>query len=56
MACETRVLLAALAQVILKSENLKEAYEAIANIANVEGVVLNHLLSRDTLISAQTTR
>ena len=41
MAYETKVLLMAIAQLIQKADSLKEAYEAIEKMANVEGVVLD---------------
>ncbi|MCL2018212.1 MAG: hypothetical protein FWG70_00510 [Oscillospiraceae bacterium] len=38
MAYDTKVLLASLANNILKSETVKEAYTVIMEIANVEGL------------------
>ena len=41
MAYETKVLLMAIAQIVQKADSLKEVYEAIEKMANVEGVVLD---------------
>ena len=41
MAYETKVLLMAIAQLVQKADSLKEVYEAIEKMANVEGVVLD---------------
>ena len=41
MAYETKVLLMAIAQIIQKADDLKEVYEAVEKMANVEGVVLD---------------
>jgi len=40
MAYETKVLLIALAEIALKSDGVKEIYNAIAKMANAEGVIL----------------
>lgn len=40
MAYETKAILRAVGIIIRKAESLKEAYEAVAEIANAEGVVL----------------
>ena len=40
MAYETKVLLIAIGEIMRKSENLEDAYAALAKIANVEGVLL----------------
>jgi len=40
MAIETKVILVALSKIVSKSRNVKEVYKALAEIANVGGVVL----------------
>jgi hypothetical protein len=40
MAYETKVILAAVADVIVTSSDLKEAYQRVAKIAHVEGLIL----------------
>ena len=40
MTIETKVILVALSKIIGKSKTVKEAYEALTEIANVEGVVI----------------
>ena len=40
MALETKVILAAIGEVMHKSKDLEEAYESVRAIANVEGVIL----------------
>jgi len=40
MAYETKVILNALAYIIRNADSLKEAYEALEEMANAEGVVL----------------
>jgi hypothetical protein len=40
MAYETKTLLASLARIAAKADSAKEVYEAIAEIANIEGVIL----------------
>ena len=40
MAYETKALLMALARIIVRADTKEEIYEAVADIANVEGVVL----------------
>ena len=40
MAYETKVLLIALAKIAVKAGSVKEMYEAIADMANAEGVLL----------------
>jgi len=37
---ETKVILTAIGQIIGKADSLQEAYEAVAKMANAEGVVL----------------
>ena len=41
MACETKVLLAMVFDIIKTSKTLDEAAERIAKIANIEGVILD---------------
>ena len=43
MAYETKVLLIAIANIIRKSDNISEIYEAIEEMANAEGVLLKPL-------------
>ena len=43
MAYETKVLLIALAKIVRKADNINEIYEAITEMANAEGVVLEPL-------------
>ena len=43
MAYETKALLIAIANIIRKSENIKEIYAAVEEIANAEGVILKPL-------------
>ena len=40
LAYETKVLLIALAEIVCKANNTKEIYNAIAKMANAEGVIL----------------
>jgi len=40
MPYETKVILLALAEIAKKAESAKEIYDAIAKIANVEGIVI----------------
>ena len=40
MAYETKVLLLAISEIILKADTPKEIYESIATMANAEGVIL----------------
>jgi hypothetical protein len=40
MAYETKTLLASLAKIAAKAETAEEVYDAIAEIANIEGVIL----------------
>ena len=40
MAIENKILLMAVSEIMKKSRNLKEAHDAVAKIANAEGVVL----------------
>ena len=40
VAYETKALLMALARIIARADTKEEIYEAVADIANVEGVVL----------------
>jgi hypothetical protein len=40
MAYESKALLASVAQIMAKSKTMEEAYKAISQIANVEGVIL----------------
>ena len=40
MTYETKVVLSAIAHVVAKSETLEEAYYAVKEMANVEGLVL----------------
>jgi len=40
MAYETKVILKSLANQVAKAKSLREAYEAIRDVANVEGVQL----------------
>jgi hypothetical protein len=40
MAYESKILLASLAKIAAKAETAEEVYEAIAEIANIEGVIL----------------
>ena len=40
MTYETKVLLTAIAQVIRKADNLEEVYDAVEEMANVEGLML----------------
>jgi len=37
---ETKVILVAMSKIIRKADNLKEAYEALEEMANAEGVIL----------------
>ena len=46
MAYEAKVLLLAIAEIISKSKSIEEVYEAVANMANAEGVVLKPLEER----------
>ena len=41
MTYETKVVLTAIAQIINKADNLKEVYQAVEKMANVEGVLLD---------------
>jgi len=43
MTYETKVLLIAIAEIISKSESIEEVYEALAKMANAEGVILEPL-------------
>lgn len=43
VAYETKVLLIALAKIVRKAENIEEIYEALAEMANAEGVILKPL-------------
>ena len=47
MAYETKVLLIAIANIIRKSKNISEIYEAIEEMANAEGVLLKPLDEKD---------
>jgi len=40
MQYETKVILAAVAQLMVRAEDLEDAYEALAEMANAEGVFL----------------
>ena len=40
MAYETKVILLAIAEIVFKADDVKEAYEAIRGIANAEGIVI----------------
>ena len=40
MAYETKVLLMAFAKIIARAKSMKEIYQAVADMANVEGVML----------------
>ena len=40
MAYETKVLLRAMAEILLKAKNVEEAYLALQRMANVEGIIL----------------
>jgi hypothetical protein len=40
VAYESKVLLASMAQILAKADSVEEAYNSLANIANVEGVIL----------------
>ncbi|MDR1704302.1 MAG: hypothetical protein LBS19_06410 [Clostridiales bacterium] len=40
MAYETKAILAAIATIIVKSDSVEEIYNAVAKMANTEGVVL----------------
>ena len=40
MAYETKVLLMAFAKIITRARSMKEIYQAVADMANVEGVML----------------
>jgi len=48
MAFETKVILSLLARHIAKADNLEEAYEAVVDAANVEGL---DLPSYDTMVA-----
>ena len=48
VAYETKVLLVAIANIIRKSDNLKEVYDAIEQMANAEGVVIEPFEKEDT--------
>ena len=48
MAYETKVILIAIAKIIRKADNIKEIYEAIEEMANAEGVVLQPLDGKET--------
>ena len=48
MAYDTKVLLIAIANIIRKSDNKKEIYDAIKEMANAEGVVLEPLAEEDS--------
>jgi hypothetical protein len=43
MSYETKVLLIAIAEIISKSDDIDEIYDAVAAMANAEGVVLQPL-------------
>lgn len=43
MAYETKVLLMAIAEIISSNDNVEDIWQAIARMANVEGVVLESL-------------
>ena len=55
MAYETKVLLIAIAKIIRKADNIKEIYEAIEEMANAEGVVLQPLSGKETKPGAKKT-
>jgi C4-type Zn-finger protein len=40
MAYESKALLASIAEILIKSDTVKEAYKSVAKIANVEGVIM----------------
>ena len=40
MAYETKVLLIALSKIVKKASNVEEIYDAIADMANAEGILL----------------
>ena len=40
MAYETKVLLMAFAKIIMRAKSMKEIYQAVADMANVEGMML----------------
>ena len=43
MSYETKVILIALAEIISSTDNVEDVYEAVARMANAEGVVLEPL-------------
>jgi hypothetical protein len=47
MAYENKVLLMAVSEIMKKSKNLRDAHEAVAKIANVEGVILEPFGDRE---------
>ena len=53
MACETKVLLRAIGQLVKKAESVEAAYEAIADIANAVGIVLGAFDNSDRNNSAK---
>lgn len=42
MAYETKVILTAIARIIVKSKDIKEAYKAVQEMANAEGTILKN--------------
>jgi hypothetical protein len=57
MAYESKIILASLAHILAKSETVDEAYAALTNIANVEGVILKPIEElRKELSSAKQSK
>jgi hypothetical protein len=47
MSYETKVLLIAIAVIISKSKTLEEAYEAVSEMANAQGVIIKTMEERN---------
>ena len=43
MAYETKVLLIAMAELLIKADSIEDAYESLARMANAEGIILKPL-------------
>jgi hypothetical protein len=52
MAYKTKVLLIALSKIVKKADNVEEIYEAIAEMANAEGVVIKPYDKDNTIKTA----
>ena len=54
MAYETKVLLRAIAEIVKANENQEDIYNALARLANVEGVILEPAELKKALMAAET--